>query len=169
MEEGRADFVPVFLSDIPALFTQRRHPARRRASCSVSPPDRARLLHARHVRATRHGRGRRRRADGHRRDQRAHAAHATATASSTIDRDRRRSSHTDRPLHEHAHVTESARSSGASASTIADLVEDGATLQMGIGGDPRCGAVPALTTSATSASTPRCSPTASSTSSRRAS
>jgi 4-hydroxybutyrate CoA-transferase len=38
VEEGRADFVPVFLSDIPALFTTRRIPLDA-ALLQLSPPD----------------------------------------------------------------------------------------------------------------------------------
>ena len=50
--EGRADFLPIFLSDIPALFTQRAHPPRRRAGAALAarPP---RPLHARAHRSTR--------------------------------------------------------------------------------------------------------------------
>ena len=36
--EGRADFVPIFLSDIPALFTSGQRAARRRACCSSRRP-----------------------------------------------------------------------------------------------------------------------------------
>ncbi len=39
IEEGRADFVPIFLSDIPALFTSRRVPLDV-ALVQLSPPDR---------------------------------------------------------------------------------------------------------------------------------
>ena len=56
IDEGRADFVPVFLSDIPRLFTSAAIRARRRAAAAVAarPP---RLLHAGHL--GRRGAGRR--------------------------------------------------------------------------------------------------------------
>ena len=54
VEEGRADFVPVFLSDIPALFTSRTIPLDV-AFLQLSPARPARTLHARHVGATRRG------------------------------------------------------------------------------------------------------------------
>jgi 4-hydroxybutyrate CoA-transferase len=131
VEEGRAFFVPVFLSDVPALFATRRVPLDV-AMVSLSPPD----------------------------------AHGLCTLGTSIDAAKTATEHagiilaeineqlprthgatvvpfdrvtafvhTDRPLHE-------ALAGGVSAvenrigEHIANLVEDGSTLQMGIGAIP---------------------------------
>ena len=48
VDEGRADFMPVFLSDIPSLFESGLIPHRRGAAPAVAAGS-ARLLHARHL------------------------------------------------------------------------------------------------------------------------
>ncbi|MET0344586.1 MAG: acetyl-CoA hydrolase/transferase C-terminal domain-containing protein [Polyangiales bacterium] len=129
--EGRAYFVPVFLSDIPALFSSRRIPLDV-AMLQLSPPD----------------------------------AHGLCTLGTSIDAAKTASEtapivlaeineqlprthgagvvpfdritafvHTNRPLHGHAPVAIGPveRQIGAH---IAALIEDGATLQMGIGAIP---------------------------------
>jgi acyl-CoA hydrolase len=131
VEEGRADFVPVFLSDIPALFTSRAIPLDV-AVLQLSPPDRRGLCTL-----------------GTSCDAaRAAADSALMVVAEINDRMPRTHGnnvvpidrieafiHTDRPLHEHAHITET-EIEGRIGEQIAALVEDGATLQMGIGGIP---------------------------------
>ena len=131
IEEGRADFMPIFLSDIPALFTSGRVPLDA-ALVQVSPPDRhgvctlgtsvdaargavdsARLVIA-EVNAQMprtHG----------------HTSVPLARFDAFIT--------TDRPLHE-AEVAPESEIEGAIGEVIAALVEDGSTLQLGIGGIP---------------------------------
>ncbi len=131
VEEGRADFVPIFLSDIPALFTSRRVPLDV-AMVQVSPPDRhgdctlgtsvdaarAAVDSARLVLAEINERMPRTHGNSTLPLSRIHAFTAT-----------------DRPLvaHEPEPVTETEARIGA---LIAELVDDGATLQLGIGGIP---------------------------------
>lgn len=69
---GEADYIPVFLSEVPALFRRRILPPERRARAGLAarPP---RLLHARRL----GGRGARRRADGRLRRRGGQPAHAT--------------------------------------------------------------------------------------------
>jgi acyl-CoA hydrolase len=131
IEKGRADFVPIFLSDIPQLFKSRTVPLNV-AMLSLSPPD----------------------------------AHGFCTLGTSVDAARaavdsadlviaeinprmpRTHGHTvvplsridaycivDHPLHEHAVSAESAVEARI-GEIIADLVEDRATLQMGIGAIP---------------------------------
>jgi 4-hydroxybutyrate CoA-transferase len=153
--EGRADFIPVFLSDIPGSSVERAHPARRRAGAALAarPP---RRLHARHLRRHRPGRGRHARSWSPRSTSRCRARTALVRAAvSRIDA----FITTDRPLP--STPPPSDRSRRASASSSPDLVEDGSTLQMGIGAIPDAVLSRLGTTSTTSACTPRCSPTGS--------
>jgi acyl-CoA hydrolase len=131
VEEGRADFVPVFLSDIPALFSTRAIPLDV-AFLQLSPPDRRGLCTL-----------------GTSCDAAKAAADSALMVVAEINEQMPRTHgnnvvsldrveafiHTDRPLHEHAHITES-EIEGRIGEQIAALVEDGATLQMGIGGIP---------------------------------
>lgn len=131
IEEGWADFTPIFLSDIPRLFTSRRIPLDA-AIVQLSPPDR----HGYCTLGTS--------VDA--------AVAATRSAEIVIaeinDRLPRTHGntlfklddvdafiHTDRPLHLHEPPApdEVERAIG---SYVADLVPDGATLQMGIGAIP---------------------------------
>jgi acyl-CoA hydrolase len=124
IDEGRADFVPIFLSDIPRLFTSRAIPLDV-ALVQLSPPDRhgyctlgtsidaalAAALSARQVIAEINER-------------------MPRTHGNTIVPFARLAAfvHTDRPLHVHA-----ARPASPQEDAI---VPDGATLQMGIGTIP---------------------------------
>ena len=129
--EGYADFVPVFLSDIPALFTSGtvRLDA---ALLQVSPPDAHGFCSL-----------------GTSVDAARDAADTAGLVIAEIN-ERMPRTHgntfvplsrfdafvvTDRPLHEHPHSRETdvERRIGE---LIADLVEDGSTLQMGIGAIP---------------------------------
>ncbi len=131
IEEGRADFVPIFLSDIPELFRSRTVPLNV-AMLNLSPPD----------------------------------AHGYCTLGTSVDCARaavdsadlviaqintrmpRTHGHTvvplsrldafcvvDEPLHEHKPQPETAVEARI-GEIIADLVDDGSTLQMGIGAIP---------------------------------
>jgi acyl-CoA hydrolase len=129
--EGRADFIPVFLSDIPELFTSRRIPLDV-ALLQLSPPDR-------HGDATL--------------GTSVDTAHAAAVSAHTIiaevnDRMPRTHGHsgvrfdrvsafihTDRPLWE-AEAGGESEIEARIGEIIASLVEDRSTLQMGIGGIP---------------------------------
>ncbi len=131
VEEGRADFVPVFLSDIPKLFTSRQVPLDA-AIVQLSPPDHHGLCTL-----------------GTSVDTAKAAADSAPVLIAEIN-ERMPRTHgnvvvplervtawirTDRPLHEarpHPETEIEARI----GELVAGLVEDGATLQMGIGGIP---------------------------------
>jgi 4-hydroxybutyrate CoA-transferase len=131
VEEGRADFMPIFLSDIPSLFRSRRIPLDV-ALVQVSPPDRhgdctlgtsvdaarAAVDAARFVLA-----------EINEQMPRTHG-----NASIRFDRINA-FMHTDRPLAEHS-LTEETQVEARIGELIADLVEDRSTLQMGIGAIP---------------------------------
>jgi acyl-CoA hydrolase len=131
IEEGRADFVPVFLSDIPRLFMSQAIPLDV-ALLQLSVPDRhgyctlgtsvdaalAAALSARHVVA-----------EINQRMPRTHGntlIHVDRLAAFV---------HTDRPLPAHA-SRPSTREEDAIGEHVARMVPDGATLQMGIGAIP---------------------------------
>ena len=129
--DGRADFMPIFLSDIPGLFRSRRIPLDA-ALVQVSPPDRhgdctlgtsvdaakAAVESARFVIA-----------EINERMPRTHGA--TVIPFRKI----RAFIHTNRPLYQHEPSTET-EIEGRIGEIIADLVEDRSTLQMGIGAIP---------------------------------
>jgi 4-hydroxybutyrate CoA-transferase len=131
VEQGRADFIPVFLSDIPRLFTSKAIPLDV-ALLQLSVPDRhgyctlgtsvdaalGAALSARHVVA-----------EINERMPRTHG-------NTLFHIDRVRAfTHTNRPLH--AHPSRAAMpAEDAIGEHAARLVPDGATLQMGIGGIP---------------------------------
>jgi acyl-CoA hydrolase len=131
VEEGRADFVPVFLSDIPALFTRRAIPLDI-AFLQLSPPDRRGLSTL-----------------GTSCDAAKAAADSALMVVAEINERMPRTHghnvvpidrveafvHTDRPLHEHAPSPET-EVEARIGEQVAALVEDGSTLQMGIGGIP---------------------------------
>jgi 4-hydroxybutyrate CoA-transferase len=131
IEEGRADYVPIFLSDIPALFTSGRIPLDV-ALLHLSPPDRhgyctlgtsvdtamAAFQSARYVVAEineqmprTHG------------NTLVHLSRVHAWI------------HTNRPLHVHPRTTPTPIEA-AIGEHAAALIPDGATLQMGIGAIP---------------------------------
>ena len=131
IEDGRADFMPIFLSDIPALFATRRVPLDA-AILQLSPPDR-------HGNCTL----------GTSVDAAKGAADAARLIIAEINERMPRTHgntvvpfdrisafiHTDRPLYEHAPEPEGPVEARI-GDLIADLVEDGATLQVGIGSIP---------------------------------
>jgi 4-hydroxybutyrate CoA-transferase len=129
--EGRADFMPIFLSQIPGLFSTRRIPLDV-ALLQLSPPDRHGLCTlGTSVDAAR-----------------AAADHATiilaeineqmprTLGATTVPLSRVQAFiHTNRPLHEHEGSVETPIEARI-GELIANLVDDGATLQMGIGSIP---------------------------------
>jgi 4-hydroxybutyrate CoA-transferase len=131
IEQGRADFVPIFLSDIPRLFTTRAVPLDV-AVLQLSPPDRhgyctlgtsvdAALAAAQSATQIV--------AEVNERMPRTHG-------NSLVPLDRIRAFvHSDRPLPEHPPNTPTSVED-AIGEQAARLVPDGATLQMGIGAIP---------------------------------
>ena len=131
VNEGRADFTPVFLSDIPSLFSSGRI-ALDVAILQLSPPDR-------HGYCTL----------GTSADAAVSAARSARIRIAEINEQMPRTHgntlvhvdtltafvHTDRPLPEHP-PGEPSEAESAIGSHIASLVPDGATLQMGIGAIP---------------------------------
>ena len=128
---GRADYVPIFLSDIPGLFTDGFVPLDV-AILQVSPPDEHGLCSL-----------------GTSADA-AKAAADTARLVIAEINERMPRTHgnnvvpfsrigafisTDRPLHEHGTEPETA-TEALIGEIVSNLVEDGSTLQMGIGGIP---------------------------------
>ena len=131
LEEGRADFIPVFLSDIPALFVERAIPLDV-AILQLSPPDH----HGNCTLGTS--------VDA----AKAASENAPVILAEINDRMPRTLGnsvvpfsrvtafvHTQRPLHQ-APVAERTAVEDQIAEHIAVMVEDGSTLQMGIGGIP---------------------------------
>ena len=131
VNEGRAHFVPVFLSDIPNLFASKRIPLDV-AIVSLSPPDehgqctlgtsidaaKTATEHARIILA-----------EINEQLPRTHGATVVPLSRVTAF------CHTNRPLHEHAPVDIDPIESQI-GEHIARLIEDGSTLQMGIGAIP---------------------------------
>jgi 4-hydroxybutyrate CoA-transferase len=131
IEEGRADFVPVFLSDIPHLFASRRVPLDV-ALLQLSPPDehghctlgtsvdaaRAAADHATIILA-----------EINERMPRTHGAGVVPLSRVTAFM------HSSRPLHV-AECPPQTAVEAAIGDLIAGMVDDGSTLQMGIGGIP---------------------------------
>ena len=129
--DGRADFVPVFLSDIPSLFTSGTVPLDV-AIVQLSPPDRHGFCTL-----------------GTSVDAAKAAVESAAIVIAEVNERMPRTHgntvvpidrvaafiHTDRPLHEHGAKPET-EIEARIGEQIAALVEDGATLQMGIGGIP---------------------------------
>ncbi|MEQ1853083.1 MAG: acetyl-CoA hydrolase/transferase C-terminal domain-containing protein [Chthoniobacteraceae bacterium] len=131
IEEARADFMPIFLSDIPGLFLSGQIPLDA-ALLQLSPPDshgwcslgtsvdaaRAAADTARIIIA-----------EINEQMPRTHgSAHVPFERVSAFIR-------TNRPLHEHPRETVT-EVHGRIGQFVADLVEDGSTLQLGIGGIP---------------------------------
>ena len=131
VEEGRADFMPIFLSDIPGLFTSKKVPLDA-AVLTVSPPDR-------------HGNC----SLGTSIDTAKAAADSARFIIADINDQMPRTHgnsvvpfsrisafiHTNRPLYEHPPEPESEAESRI-GEIIAGLIDDGATLQIGIGAIP---------------------------------
>jgi acyl-CoA hydrolase len=129
--EGRADYIPVFLSDIPDLFRSghveldvallQLSPPDRHGVCSLGPSVDAALAASRNARMVL--------AEINQRMPRTHGYSAVPLAS--VDR----FTMTDRPLVEHVSGPET-EVEARIGELIADLVDDGSTLQLGIGGIP---------------------------------
>lgn len=131
VNEGRADFVPIFLSDIPALFSSGRVPLDV-AMLQVSPPDRHGMCSL-----------------GTSCDAAKAAAESARLVVAEINEQMPRTHGnnvlpferlhafiaTDRPLAEH-HPQPETSVEARIGELVAGLVEDGSTLQMGIGGIP---------------------------------
>lgn len=129
--EGRADFIPVFLSDIPGLFQSGRI-SLDAALVQVSPPDRhgfcslgtsvdsarAAVDSARFIIAEIN-------------DQMPRTHGATAIPIDRLDA----FTHTNRPLPEHMPTVETAVDARV-GDLVAELIEDQSCLQLGIGGIP---------------------------------
>ena len=131
VQSGQADFIPVFLSDIPGLFQSGRIRLDA-ALLQVSPPDRHGFCSL-----------------GTSVDAARAAADSAPLLIAEINRQMPRThghsilplkslaawTATDHPLHEHPPIAETPIEA-AIGELVADLVEDGSTLQMGIGGIP---------------------------------
>jgi acyl-CoA hydrolase len=131
IEEGRADFMPVFLSDIPALFTGGRIPLDA-ALVQLSPPDEhGNCTLGTSIDAAKAA------ADSARLVIAEINERMPRTHGNTVVRFDRLDAFTlsDRPLHE-AEPAASTEVEARIGELVADLVQDGATLQMGIGGIP---------------------------------
>jgi 4-hydroxybutyrate CoA-transferase len=129
--EGRADFIPIFLSDVPGLFSSGRVPLDA-AILQLSPPDahglctlgtsveaaRAAADHAKVVLA----------------EINVHMPRTHGNAVVPFERIHAFTL-TDRPLIEH-HIEPEGPVEAAIGKLVAGLVEDGSTLQAGIGGIP---------------------------------
>lgn len=131
VEEGRADFVPVFLSDIPGLFSsgQIRLDA---AILQFSPPDRHGFCSlGTSVDAARAAADHAPLILGEINEQMPRTHGATMVPLSKICT----FTHTDRPLHTHEPEPEN-EVTGRIGEIIANLIEDGSVLQTGIGAIP---------------------------------
>lgn len=131
IQEGRADFMPIFLADIPGLFTSGRVQLDV-ALLQLSPPDRQGFCTL-----------------GTSVDTAKAAADSARIVIAEINEQMPRTHgntvvsldrvaafiHTDRPLIEHIEAPEGETEARIGA-IIADLVEDGSTLQMGVGAIP---------------------------------
>ena len=131
VEEGRADFVPIFLSDVPDLFISGAVPLDV-AMVQLSPPDRHGYCSlGTSVDAARAAVDCARFVIAEINDQMPRTHGNTAVPLDRIDAFIR----TNRPLAEHLPVSET-EIEGRIGELVAKLVEDRATLQMGIGAIP---------------------------------
>jgi 4-hydroxybutyrate CoA-transferase len=129
--EGRADFMPIFLSQIPGLFSTGRIPLDV-ALVQLSPPDRHGMCSlGTSVDAARAAVDHARVTIAEINDRMPRTLGATTVPLSRLDAFVR----TNRALHEHAPSAETPVEARI-GELIADLVEDGATLQIGIGSIP---------------------------------
>ena len=129
--EGRADFMPVFLSDIPGLFTSRRVPLDA-AIVQLSPPDEhGNCTLGTSIDAAKAA------ADSARIVVAEINPRMPRTHGNTVVRLARLDAFvlTDRPLHE-AEAAPQGEVEARIGEIVAGLVEDGSTLQMGIGAIP---------------------------------
>ena len=129
--EGRAEFMPVFLSDIPGLLTSGRIPLDV-ALVQVSPPDRhGNCTLGTSIDAAKAAVGSARLVLAEINDQMPRTHGNTVVRLDRIDAFLR----TDRPLHEHA-PAEQTDVEARLGELLAALIDDGATLQLGIGAIP---------------------------------
>jgi 4-hydroxybutyrate CoA-transferase len=129
--DGRADFMPVFLSDIPALFTSRAVPLDI-ALVQVSPPDR----HGQMSLGTSIDAARAAVDSAHVVLAEINERMPRTLGNAMVPLERVHAFiHTDRPLPSHPPEPPSEAVSRI-GELVAELVEDGATLQAGIGGIP---------------------------------
>lgn len=129
--EGRADFIPVFLSDMPHLFRSRRidldvaivqlSPPDRHGDCTLGPSIDTALTAAQQARTV----------IAEINDQMPRTTGHSALPFSSIDAFTK----SDHPLHV-IPATEETDVEARIGELIADLVEDGSTLQLGIGAIP---------------------------------
>lgn len=131
VEEGRADFMPIFLSDIPGLFRDRIVPLDV-AMIQVSPPDRhGNCTLGTSVDAARAAVDAARIVIAEINDEAPRTLGATAVHIDRITAFVR----TNRPLHQ-AEAAQAGPVEERIGELVAGLVEDGSTLQMGIGAIP---------------------------------
>ena len=131
IEEGAADFIPIFLSDIPSLFLTGKVPLDA-ALLQVSPPDEhGHCTLGTSVDAALAASHSARLIVAEINDRMPRTLGNTLVPFSRIDA----FVHTSRPLHEHASRAPS-EVEEAIGEHVAALVEDGSTLQMGIGAIP---------------------------------
>ena len=131
VKEGRADFVPIFLSDIPSLFSSGRV-ALDVAFLQMSPPDAHGICSlGTSVDAARAAADSARFLIAEINEQMPRTHGNTAVTFDRIDA----FIHTDRPLHEHKPGTEN-EVEARIGEIVAGLIEDRSTLQMGIGNIP---------------------------------
>lgn len=129
--QGRGDFFPVFLSDIPHMFRSRRidldvamvqlSPPDKHGDCTLGPSVDAALAATQHAKVI----------IAEINEQMPRTSGNTAVALERLDA----FTVTNRPLHELQPSTET-EVEARIGEFIADLIEDGATLQMGIGAIP---------------------------------
>jgi acyl-CoA hydrolase len=131
IDDGAADWMPVFLSDIPMLFSSGRIPLDV-ALLQLSPPDaHGQCTLGTSVDAALAASESARLVVAEINERMPRTLGHTLVPFSRIDA----CVHTDRPLHEHPPATASPVEE-AIADHVAALIEDGATLQMGIGAIP---------------------------------
>ncbi len=131
IDEGRADFVPIFLSDIPGLFLSGRVQLDA-ALVTLSVPDRHGLCTlGTSVDAARAAVDTARLVIAEVNQQMPHTRGNVVVPVNRLDA----FVVSERPLHEH-HGSEETAVEAAIGELVAGLVDDGSTLQMGIGGIP---------------------------------
>lgn len=131
VNDGRADFVPIFLSDVPGLFSSGRVPLDA-ALVQLSPPDRHGYCSlGTSVDAARAAVDSARFVIAEINEQMPRTHGNTAVPLDRVDAFIR----TNRPLHEHRSQTETPEVARI-GELVAGLIEDRATLQMGIGAIP---------------------------------
>ena len=132
IQEGLGDYTPIFLSDIPRLFSPGQLPLDV-ALIQVTPPDEHGMCSLGHLGRHRQER-RRERQPGDRPGQPAHAAHAGRQLHARLRH--RHPGPVDEPLIE-IHRRSPMKTTRQIGEYIAALVEDGSTVEFGIGDIPQ--------------------------------